>query len=106
MVVADGARRSIQARFEEFHEAHPEVYWLFRHFAQEVRLAGHRRYSADAILHRIRWEYDVNRHRDGGFKINDHFSSRYARLLMADDPSFEGFFATRELRNIDLPQEG
>src|SRR4051812_12291868 len=96
--------RNIQARFDEFGQEHPEVYALFRQFAQEVRLAGHRKFSADAILHRIRWEYDVNRRRDGGFKINDHFSSRYARRLMTDDRSFVGFFETRELKN--LPLEG
>ena len=33
------------------------------------------------------------------FKVNNNFSSRYARLLVNDDPSFDGFFAMRELRN-------
>lgn len=88
---------SIQERFEGFHENHPEIYELFQRFARELRDAGRSHYSADAILHRIRWEYDVNPRHDEQFKINDHFSSRYARLLIEDDASFEGFFSLRNL---------
>lgn len=94
----DAEDRSIQARFERFHRDHPGVYDLFRQFAGEMKRAGHEHYSADAILHRIRWHHDVNPSRHGGFKINDHFVSRYARLLMASDPEFRGFFELRELK--------
>ena len=90
--------RSIQGRFEAFHKAHPHVFELFRRFANEMQQVGHAHYSADAIIHRIRWEHDENPERDGTFKINDHFSSRYARLLMDSDPRFDGFFELRELK--------
>jgi hypothetical protein len=59
--------------------------------------SGHRHYSADAVLHVVRFHRDVNRERDGGRKINDHFTSRYARKLMAEDARFAGFFETRAL---------
>ncbi len=90
--------RSIQARFEAFHRAHPEVYDLFCRFANEMLIAGHGRYSARAIVHQIRWHHDVNPERHSGFKINDHFSSRYARLLVDSNPRFDGFFELRELK--------
>jgi hypothetical protein len=89
---------SIQAAFETFDRDHPEVYRLFVQLANQMRDAGRKRYSADAILHRIRWHFDVNTHRRGGFKINDHFSSRYARKLIAQDPTFDGFFTLKELK--------
>lgn len=91
-------RLAIQQRFEAFHAAHPEVFQLFARFASELRRAGRTHYSADAILHRVRWECAVNPERDSGYKINDHFSSRYARKLANTDPRFATFFEFRKLR--------
>jgi len=90
--------QTIEARFERFVADHPEVYTLFVQFAREWRSAGHSRGSASAICERIRWETGVNPEHDEGFKMTDHFTSRLARKLMADDATFEGFFETRRLR--------
>jgi len=49
----------IHARFVKFHTLNPHIYQLFRRFAHEVQQSGHTRYSADAIMHRIRWEHDI-----------------------------------------------
>lgn len=89
---------SIDERFWAYHQKRPEVYRLFQELADTLRSRGRSRYSADAILHRIRWHYHVERS-DGDFKINDHFSSRYARLLMRNRPEYNGFFETRRLRS-------
>ena len=94
---------SIQDRFEIFHAANPHIYVLFRRFVREARIAGFNKYSARAIIHRIRWHLDVeitptDDAETHPFKINDHFSSRYARLMVALNPSFEGFFELRELK--------
>lgn len=90
---------SIQARFEAFDKTHPEVYVLFCELVNDLRRVGYKHYSADAVLHRIRWEFDVNTVRDyDGFKINDHFSSRYARKWQAAHLEHTGFFETRELK--------
>lgn len=92
---------SIQTRFFRFDERNPHVYRLFKRFAEEVLRAGHSHYSADAILHRIRWHLSVetvNPNPDT-YKINDHFSSRYARKLMDEDERFRGFFTTRRLQS-------
>ena len=103
-VVDDGApkgtdaRLSIDERFRLFDRAHPEVFRLFRQYAEFIRGKGHDRYSADAILHRIRWHFAIDKG-DRDFAINNNFSSRYARLLMEVDPAFVGFFEVRELRS-------
>lgn len=90
----------IDARFAAFDAANPEVWKLFVQFADELRRAGRERYSADAILHRIRWHYAIRQDRPAGdFKINDHFSSRYARKLMQTDGAFAEFFELRRLRS-------
>ena len=88
-----------EERFDAFDAEHPEVYRLFCQLVGDLMAAGRTKYSADAILHRIRWEFDVNRKRDKTFKINDHFTSRYARKWQRDHLEHQGFFETRELRS-------
>lgn len=91
---------TIQERFDKFHRDNPEVYELFKRFSWELVRSGRLRYSADAIIHRIRWHYAVNvdYQKNGDFKMNNNFSSRYARKLIAESPSFDEFFETRELK--------
>lgn len=90
--------RTIDDAFRQFDREHPEVFRLFRDYAEQIRGRGFSRYSSDAILHRIRWWHHVEQ-ADREFKINDHFSSRYARLLIEVDPTFAGFFELRRLRS-------
>ena len=93
--------RTIGFRFAQFDREHPEVWEAFKRFAWELVGVGRTHYSADAILHRIRWERTVNQQCDGGFKLNDHFSSRYARKLAAAEPEVFGkFFQFRELKAL------
>lgn len=89
---------TIQERFEEFHAAHPDVYSQFKRFALQLLAAGRKRGSAEQIIQRIRWETAINPTRDDGFKINDHFRSRYARKLAGEDERFKEFFEFRQLR--------
>jgi hypothetical protein len=88
---------SIEDRFWAFHQANPKVYQLFDRFTQQVIERGHKRFSADAVLHRIRWETSVVTRGDQ-FKINDHYSAYYSRMWMNDNPAYDDIFATRELR--------
>jgi hypothetical protein len=96
----DQPRRTIQDRFEQFHEAHPEVYLEIVRMARELKAAGHQRYSMDALLHVIRWHRHVRREHGGEFKINDHMSSRYSRLVQMMEPDLDGFFETRGLKAV------
>ncbi len=89
---------TMQERFAAYHARHPDVFGLFRRFAAEARAAGRARFGARAIMERIRWHYAVVRHDGEPFKINDSFTSRYARLLIEEDPGFAGFFELRRLR--------
>ena len=64
----------------------------------DSRAWGYTHYSADGIMHIVRYHAAVNPERDGGFKINNNFVALYARKLVAADPSFAGFFAFRVRR--------
>ena len=91
--------RSARARFEDYDHRHPEGWELFVHFARQARQAGRDRYSARAIVHRIRWERSIERQDGDAFRINDHFAGHYARKLMHEDPDrFGGFFELREMQ--------
>ena len=46
----------------------------------------------------VRWKYAVNPDKRDGFKIPNGYSPHYARKYLADHPSRNGFFETRELK--------
>lgn len=96
----DHRRLTIQERFERFHAAHPDIYALFRRFAFELKAAGRQHYGAKSLFERIRWHYATSSSYGPDFKLNNVFSSRYARLLISDHPEFDGFFAVRRLRAL------
>lgn len=89
--------KSIQDRFEEHCEAHPEIYEAFVRFARDVKSRGFERYGAKAIGERIRWHFRIEK-RDEDFKLNNDFIARYARLIQKQEPDLYGFFETRCLR--------
>jgi hypothetical protein len=90
---------SIESAFLQFHRENPEVYNLLVKFAREARNGRRKRYSIDAIVHRVRWHYDIEINRIDEFKINNNFTSRYARLIMQQEKDLAGFFEVRILRS-------
>jgi hypothetical protein len=90
-------RRTIDARFDAFDERNPWVWQLFERHALRLIQRGRRHFSSDAILHVIRYEVAANTNSDDGFKINNDFSSRYARKFVQAHPEHAEFFATRRL---------
>ena len=75
----------------------PEVCALFERLALDLLKRGFDRYSADAILHQIRWQMHMMRG-NLTFKINDHWSAPLARWFMARHPKADGFFELRVRR--------
>jgi hypothetical protein len=94
---SDWKPTTIQERFEAFDAANPQVYRAFKGFALQLLNAGRRRYSSDAVLQRVRWHFAIETTGSDPYRINDHYSSRYARKLIAEDSRFDGFFELREL---------
>ena len=101
-------KATIQERFELYHAANPHVYAMYIEYTKQLLRLGHRRISPQFILERIRWEMTTGTvptkgsgwHAAGGkpFKINDHFSSRYARLLIKQYPRLGSVFETRTIK--------
>ena len=106
LVLACGPRpkRSIQESFEAWLQTKDGETVLIEAWkrAKRLKAAGRKHYSMDAILHAIRFDRDVLLGKDeDGYRINDHTSSRLARLLMERDPDLAGFFELRKLRSTD-----
>lgn len=87
---------ALESAFDEFHEANPEVWDLFKKYTFEVLRAGHKHYSSKAIVERIRWHTDIET-KGGGFKVNNNFTQFYARLFMHTYPKHADFFRTRKV---------
>lgn len=73
-----------------------DVASLFERLALQLWERGRRRFSADAILHRIRWEFTVER--DGEWKCNNNHTAVLARWFITKHPDKREFFETRERR--------
>ncbi len=91
-------RDRLQLEFERFDADNPEVWQLFCRFAREAIASGLKRFSADAIQHRIRWHVAIETRGGGGFKLNDHLTCFYARKFVRLFPEHRGFFETRQRR--------
>jgi hypothetical protein len=72
----------------------------FEELALQVASRGFGRYSARAILHRIRWHEHVERG-NASFKVNNLTSRPLADWFMAKWPQYGKFFETRNRHSID-----
>lgn len=90
---------TIQERFEQFHDDNPEILSYLIRFAREAKASGFKKYGIEAIWQRMRWHvsFEVKNRKDD-YKFNDHYRSRYARLVMKTAPDLDGFFEIRALR--------
>lgn len=90
---------TIQHKFEEFHKDNPNVFRLFRRYSRMAKDAGSTQYSAKAIFERVRWHVNIATRSKDAFKLNNNYTSRYARMLADTDSSFTDFFVNRKLRS-------
>ena len=87
---------SLQARFEQFHRDNPGVYRLLVKLTRDLRNRGHLTVSIKMVYEVARWEHYMTT-TDPQFKLNNSFTSRYARLLMEQEADLKGIFDTRRL---------
>lgn len=91
---------TIQERFDEFHRENPNVYRLLVNYSRAAIQAGRKTLGIKAVWERMRWHVYIElKQKEEGFKLNDHFTSRYARLIMEQEPDLADFFEIRRLRS-------
>ncbi len=91
--------KTIEEAFTKFHHDNPVVYDYFKRYVQQVLAAGKKVSSSKMIINRIRWEIYIELNSVEDFKINDAFTSRYARLYINEHPQHAEIFNLRELRS-------
>lgn len=87
----------IESQFREFHHANPEVYNSLVARAREWKQQGHRKCGIGMLFEIFRWQSGITFGPNEGFKLNNNFRSRYARLIMSNERDLDGFFETRQL---------
>ena len=89
----------LDARFADFHTAHPEVFDELVELARQALATGADRLGIGMLWEVLRWEHTLHGVEDrDGFKLNNSLRSRYARHIMASVPDLAEVFETRELR--------
>ncbi len=83
--------------FAEFHAQNPAVYARLVELAHAARRRGHQRIGIKMLFEVLRWERYLETVDVSGFRLNNNWTSRYARLVMANEPTLAGMFETREL---------
>ncbi|MBC9717797.1 hypothetical protein H9Y04_35230 [Streptomyces sp. TRM66268-LWL] len=90
-------RPSIDERFDDFHTSHPWVFEALEELIEEWIESGGGRISIKALFEQLRWP--ASRQRVPPIRLNNIFTSRYARLLRHEHPEWANAFETRRLRN-------
>lgn len=89
---------TIQERFEAFHKAHPAVYTTLVWFARQAKKEGRKKIGIELLWSRLRWHVQMETNKLGDFAFDNDHRSRYARLIMAQEPDLAGIFDLRPLR--------
>lgn len=88
----------IQERFERFHRDNPHVLRELEELAQQWFDAGNRSVAIGMLWETLRWKSGISTQTSEPYKLNDHFRSRYVRLMIERHPEWADRFETRQLR--------
>jgi hypothetical protein len=92
----------LEADFLGFHRKNPQVYRKFCEHCEALIAAGFKRYSADGIIHKIRFDFDVairsttSDELGHPIRINNNTVRYYAELWSREHPSHPEFFQSRK----------
>ncbi len=94
--------KALDEKFFKYHKDNPHVLELLLMYTRQVKEAGFDTYSLNTIMNRVRWHVNIETKDIEGYKMNNNYSSRYARLIVLEAPEFEGFFNNRELQTESI----
>lgn len=89
--------KDLDSKFQEFHKNNPHVYDILVRLARQAKKTGKIKMSVVLLVQVARWELMFTTKSDDGYKINNSFTSRYARLIMENEEDLDGFFEIRQL---------
>lgn len=86
------------AAFQNYHKQNPQIWEAFQKYAFEMTKVIEQ-YGAKSIMERVRWQHHIE-NPGRPFKVNNDFTSLYARLFIYHYPQFENFFEFRTLTGL------
>jgi len=86
----------IEQRFLAFHHNNPHVYEALVRMARRWKIAGHKTCSIKMLFEVLRWQVGITTSGDD-FTLNNSYTSRYARLIAANEPDLADLFQMRQL---------
>lgn len=91
--------KSIDSRFKHFHVTNPWVFDSLVNLARELVAEGQQRLGIRMLWEVARWQrIRATKDASSDYKLNDHYHSRYVRLIQATCPDLADAFETRKLR--------
>lgn len=101
-LISEGYTLENVKRFQAFHKKNQ---WIWESFKQRAFLAGKRgkkRIAAKMIIENIRWNEEVEKKKGRKFRINNNYTSMYARSFMYIYPKYSDLFELREVKGLKL----
>lgn len=88
----------MKTSFLKYHIQNPKIYLEFEKLAYQLINKGYVRLGAKQIFEVIRWHTMVEG--TGQYKVNNNFTSDYARLFEWYHPIYAGYFNKRLCKSI------
>jgi hypothetical protein len=88
-------KESITAKFNRFHQRNPHVYHLIVDISKRMKRSGIRKFGMKGVFEYLRWQYSMQTQGER-YRLNNIYTSIYARLVMETEVELKGFFETRK----------
>jgi hypothetical protein len=88
----------LDREFYDFHAKNPAVYRKLVELARQAKASGRTRVGIGMLYEVVRWHVFLIT-TDDEYKLNNNHRSRYARLIMEQEPDLAGIFELRELHS-------
>ncbi len=90
--------KNYEKRFLTFHREHPEVYYELLRLLLQARASGAEKIGIRVLWEVMRWNDVIIGSKARGLKLNDHFTSFYARMIAERNPELAGMLSYRTHR--------
>jgi hypothetical protein len=98
--VVDSVESRRDREFSSFHGNNPQVYEELVHWTRNFKDAGRGRIGIRMVWEAVRWNKIMQtKDLSSDYKLNDHYHSRYARLIMQRERDLDGIFELRSLHS-------
>jgi len=94
-----GGDTEFNRKFWEFHQANPQIYAHLVELLRDALRRGAKHVGIRMFWEVLRWRIAIRTiDLNSEFKLNDHYHSRYARLISEQEPDLNGLLELRRLR--------